>query len=553
MRAFSIRRTCALCASLLSLLAFPAFAGATASQSEIDAATDRAVAYLLARQDAATGGIIDFGGDWTASALAAAGVHAADVRVGSGDPSLQDYLQGEYASEFWGAEDPPLSAATDYERAIVVAQSAGLDSARLAADANLPAQLAGRWNQAAGSFGEASVNSTVFGILALRATPLPRWALAPAVAFLRANQHDDGGWVWPASPTPAQRAEPSEEDISGAALAALCEYGLPAYDATVASGLAFLRDRLIEASGGIEYKWGFPDEAPNTDTNSWVVAALNACGVGAQSPVWTTGAGKTPVDFLLANQVAGGADDGGFAYEPPATSANVYTSQDALRAIAGGVFAADPPARQNPADPRVRPVPAVADGTLVPHLLVVELAPGNVRMCKVTAPAGAGLPVVLEAARTTGYPAGCIDSYAVEDGRLAAVNGAEPESEDEAWLLRLDRGVEVLAGQQPVGFGDLVALRLGAVPGSGGGGQGPAGPTGPVGSTGPSGSKGAPGAPGPAGAVGPQGKRGKPGPRGPRGRPGRNATLACKKHQRRAGKAKLRCQVKRAGKPVRGR
>lgn len=519
----------------MSLLVFPAFAGATASQSEIDAAADQAVAYLLAKQDAASGGIFDFGGDWTASALAAAAVNAADVRVGPGDPSLQDYLQAEYASEFWGAEDPPLAAATDYERVIVVAQSAGLDSARLAADANLPAQLAGRWNQAKGSFGEASTNATVFGILALRATPLPRWALAPAVEFLRANQHEDGGWTWPASPTPSDRAEQSEEDISGAALAALCEYGLPAYDPTVGAGLTFLRGRLIEASGGIEYKWGFPDENPNTDTNSWVVAGLNACGVGAQSAAWTTGAGKTPVDFLLSTQATSGEGAGGFSYEAVPSEPNTYTTQDALRAIAGGVFAVDPPARANPADPRIRPVPAVADGTPVPHLLAIELAPGNVRMCKAWAPSGAPLPELLEAARTGGHPAGCIGSFVLEGGEVTAIDGFEPEGADEAWLLRLDRMAEVAAGEQPIGFGDLVALRIGKSPAAG---QGPAGPT------------GAPGAAGPEGKPGPAGPEGKPGPRGkrgPKGRPGRNATLACKQRRARSGKAKLRCQVRRAG------
>lgn len=546
MRAFSIRRACALCASLLlSLLAFPAFAGATATQTEIDAAADKAVAYLLAKQDAATGGYFDFGGEWTATALAAAGINAADVSVGSGNPSLQDYLYAEYASEFWGGEDPPLGAAEDYERVILVAQSAGLDSARLAANANLPAQLAGRWNQAKGSFGGASTNSTVFGILALRATPLPRWALTPAVQFLRANQHDDGGWKWAAAPTPVDRAEASEEDISGAALAALCESGLPAYDPAVAAGLAFLRGRMVDASGGIEYHWGFPDEVPNADTNAWVVAALTACGVGAQSAGWTSAPPneKTPVDFMLSTQVASGAGAGGFAYEPGSTEASTYTTQDVLRAISGAVFAVDPPARENSGDPRIRPVPTVADGTPVPHLLAVELAPGNVRMCKVTAPAGAALPVVLEAAKTTGYPAGCIGSYAVEGGEVTAIDGVKPESEDEAWLLRLDRKAEVAAGEQPVGFGDLVALRLGAVPGSGGGGQGPAGPAGPKGGAGPKGDAGATGAPGP---------QGQTGPRGPRGKPGRNATLSCKKQQRR-GKAKVRCQVKRAGKAVRNR
>jgi hypothetical protein len=515
MRAVSAIRVAALCASVLSLAVLPASASATSGQSEIDAAIGAAIDYVRPQQEAATGAIPGFGGDWVATSLAAAGVNAADVHGGApGDPSLQDFLLGGYSTGL-GAEEPPESAATDYENAILISHAAGLDPARLAADANLPAQLAGRWNPAAGSFGEPSTYSTAFGILAMKTTPLPGWALGPAVAFLRRNQHDDGGWTYPASPTPANRAEPSEPDITGATIAALCEAGVPAYDPDVASALTYLRGLLIGGTGGIEYLYG----PPNSDTNAWVVSGLTACGIDPQSAAWTAG-GKTPLDFLLSLQVATGPEAGGFGYSDT-SEANLYSTQDALRAIAGGVFTAAPPARVDPSQPSVRPAPAVARGTTVPHVLAIELAPGNVRICKATAAAGAPLTEVLAAAEAGSSPAGCLTALSVVDGQVESIDGVVPEGEDEAWLARLDRGAQAAAGGQPVGFGDLIALRIGKAP------AGDQGPLGPTGGTGPAGSPGAPGKP------------------GPRGRPGRRAKRLCGARRSRAGKRRKRCAAKR--------
>jgi len=512
----------ALCASLLCLSALPAAAIATSTQAEIDTAIEKAASYVRAQQEPLSGELSGFGGDWATTALAAAGVHAADLHGPEpGDPSLQDFLLGEYTLPTWELE-PPTGTVADHSRSILVAHAAGLDPARLSATSNQPAQLAGRWNPVTGSFGENSTYNTAFSILALRATPLPGWALAPAVSFLRRNQHDDGGWTYSAALDGASQAEPSEEDITGAAIAALCEAGVPAYDPAVASALEYLRGRLISGTGGIEYLWG----PPNADTNGWVVSGLTACGIDPQSAAWTEG-GATPIDFLLSLQVQAGAGEGGFGYAD-SSAADLYATQDALRAIAAGVFAVAPPARQNPALPRVRPVPAVAAGTPVPHLLAVGRGADNVRICKVTAPANASLPTVLGAASAVSHPAGCVTSFEVEGGEVAAINGVSPESEDGAWLLRLDRGAEAVAGEQAVGFGQLIALRLGQDPGTREGAAGPAG------------------APGSAGVAG-RGLRGRPGKRGPKGKPGRNATFRCKKARKGRGEGKrVRCVVKRA-------
>jgi hypothetical protein len=503
-------------AAALALVALPATASATSSQAEIDTAVEKAVEYVRPLQQA-SGEIPGFGGEWMTVSLAAAGVNAADLRASSADPSLQDFLLGEYGSAAWG-DEPPQGTAYEYETATLVSYAAGLDPTRLSAVSNQPAQLAGVWNLPAGSFGDASTNTTIFGILAMRATPLPRWALAPAVTFLRRNQHDDGGWTFTASPTAEEKEDPSEEDMTGAAIAALCGAGVPAYDPAVADALTFLRSRMDSATGGIEWLFG----PPNADTQAWVLSGLTACGVDPQSAEWTTGSEKTMIDFLLSLQVPPGPGAGGFGYTD-SSAANFFASQDALRAVSGGGFTVAPPAREDPSLPNVRSAPTVAAGTPVPHVLAIELAPGNVRMCKVTAPAGASLAEVLAAAKAGAHPSGCVTSFATAGGTIASLDGVAPEGEDEAWLLRLDRHAEVVAGEQPVGFGETIALRVGKRPT---GGQGQA----------------VPGV-----QSGPAGKAGDPGPRGKqgaKGRPGRRGRSACRAHRRHSAKHRRRCAIK---------
>jgi hypothetical protein len=511
---FTTQSLFALCALLIALTVAPSSAAA-ASQSEIDAAADAAANWLRAQQGPSpfepeppyTGQIPGFGGDWSATALAAVGVDAADVRKPElGPASLQDHLLGDYSGGYWiepPSFDPVFGIpATEYERAILVAHAAGLDPARLSAQSNLPAQLAGLRNAGTGSFGNPSSNATAFAILALAKTPLPAWALEPSVSFLRRNQHDDGGWTYGTALTPADREDPGDPDMTGAAIAALCEGGVPAYDPDVVAGVEFLGERL-EESGAIEAPFG-----ANADTNAWAISGLNACGVDPQSAQWTSAGGNTPVDYLLSLQVtAPGPDAGGFGYSAPEFP-SVYSTQDALRAIAGAVFTAEPPSRRTPS--------SVAAGAPVPHALAIQFGPGNVRMCQVIAAAGAPLAAVLAAAKASSYPPGCVRSLGVAGGTVTAIDGVVPGGSDEAWLARLDRGAATVAAQQPVGFGDLISLRRGSLPTSA---QGIAGPGGPA---------------------GPEGKRGK------RGKPGRNATLVCKKRRSRAGKAKVRCQVKRA-------
>jgi hypothetical protein len=502
------RRLAVLAVTVLSLVWVSAASAAT--PAEVDAAAARAATYLRGKLTA-TGeptdpeGFIEFdhsqfSSDWAAPGLAAAGVNAADAAAGG--PSLQDFLAAEYGGNTgWWTSPPPFLLANEWARVALVAHAAGLDTSRVSAELNLPARIAGTWNGATGSFGDfegaSSPRNTAFGILALLASPTPRWALAPALAHLRAQQEGDGGW----SEEIMTRAE-----MTGTALATLCEAGVPTYDPAVADAIAYLHGKEDPATGAIE------EVGPESTAEA--VMGLNACGIDSGSAAWTTTAGKTPIDFLLSTQVTAGAGEGGFSFETGEAS-NVYSTSLVLPAILGDGFVVEPPAREDAALPSVRPAPVVAPRTPVAHLLAIEGAPGNVRLCSVEAPAGASLREVLadaEAEAFPSYPAACVRSFAYEGGALVSLNGAGPENADQAWLLRLDRDAESVASEQPVPVGDVVALRVGSTPASGsGGGEAVVGPQGPAGSVGPAGATGAAGAAGvtgPAGPVGPRGRRG---------------------------------------------
>jgi hypothetical protein len=498
-----------LCALLVTLAVLPAVAAA-ATQAEIDAAIAKALAYAPTQQDPTTGEppaydrTSFYSGEWLATGYATAGLNAADVRTAA-DPSLQDFLFDEVGG-FWDA--PSLLAPEYTGRLILTAHAAGIDTARISSSQNLPAELVGTWTPLAGGFGEPNTFSTAWGVLALRTTPLPAWALQPALFYLRADQHADGGWSF----YPVGTSEESNPDITAAAIGAFCTAGTPAYDPVVRGGLAYLHGLQVKETGAI-YN---PEFGENIDTSSWTVNALNACGIDPQSSEWTTGAGKTPIDHILSMQL----EDGGFAWAtgepwfPPSTG-------HALRALGGDGFTADPPARANPALPSVRPPPTVAADTPTPHVLAIELAPGNVRLCDVTAPVGAPLSEVLAAAQTNAQPAGCVTSISFSGGVLSEINGLAPEGGDQSWLVRLDRGAATAAARQPVGLGDIVSLWRGPTP--------PA--------------SNPPSAPATM-AAGPVEETGKQGERGRRGKPGSNARRACKVRHRRSSKQKIRCAVK---------
>jgi hypothetical protein len=278
---------------------------------------------------------------------------------------------------------------------------------------------------------------------------------------------------------------------------------------------------------------------------------MNACGVDLEGIEWRL-TGATPLDYLISLQTPTGAGEGGFPSEVGETP-NLYASTFATLALAGDGFVVEPPPREDAALPSLRPAPIVADGTPVAHVLAVEGPAGGVQMCSVEGPSGASLRTLLTDAQATAfpsYPEGCVGSFTYEGSKLATLNGQGPENADQSWVLRLDRGNAVVAGEQPVPFGDVIGLRVSGTPVSTVvGPQGPEGGTGAAGPVGATGTAGATGATGPVGKAGPIGRVGKRGARGPAGKSARKKArkaqakarrLACAAPRKHAGR-KARC------------
>ncbi|MFJ3785127.1 hypothetical protein [Streptomyces sp. NPDC090093] len=463
-RRLALTTTAALGA--LVLTALPAFATSTPAQI----ATSRAngVAYLKSLQ-AADGSYAGSGlsNEWAFSAFAAAGTAVVDVAPG-GDTTknARTVYRTLLSTSGWPSASPVV---TDYERGVLNAYAAGIDPARVSASRNLIAHVYGYWQTAEpGYFGPSgNFNGTVFAALALGGAKtqaggarVPQALTDALVARVRANQHNDGGWTYQkveGDPTALNTA--SDIDMTGAAMAALCTSGVPNTDTDVVQAKNFLRGKLVSSSGAFNSLYGV-----NTSSNGWAVSGLNACGINPQSADFTTVPGKTPIDFLLANQYNPG---GGFKYKPADTTPSAYSSIDALRGVVGGGFTAAPPTPVTPGAPKWVAQSSFTAGTATKLALTVDDGAGNLKVCSVSfTPTGTTTTLgdVLGAATTGPTPAGCVKSVtpASGTGTITAVNG-KANSGSQTWKVSVDGSAFAGATRDKViNVGDTIALRWGA-------------------------------------------------------------------------------------------
>ncbi|MFE0425283.1 hypothetical protein, partial [Streptomyces sp. NPDC058953] len=338
-------------------------ASATSTPAQIAASKTNGVAYLKTLQ-AADGSYAGSGlsNEWAFSAFAAAGTAPADVAPG-GDTTknARTVYRNLLATPGWPSATPYV---TDYERGTLNAYAAGIDPARVSASRNLIADIHRYWQTAEpGYFGPSgNFNGTVFAGLALAgartqtgAQRVPQALLDTIVTRIRANQHNDGGWDYQkAEGDPTRLAAPGDIDMTGAAMAALCTAGVPASDPDVVQGRDFLAGKLT-STGAFTAMYGI-----NSSSNAWAVSGLNACGINPQTGPFLAPSGKTPIDFVIAQQFTPG---GGFRYKPGDTSPSAYSSTDAVRAVAGGGFTAAPPTPVTPGATRWVAQSAFTPGT----------------------------------------------------------------------------------------------------------------------------------------------------------------------------------------------
>ncbi|MFJ5819258.1 hypothetical protein ACIQGT_36010 [Streptomyces sp. NPDC093108] len=450
----------------LALTALPALA--TSSPAQIATSKANGVAYLKSLQ-AADGSYAGSGlsNEWAFSAFAAAGTAVVDVAPG-GDTTknARTVYRNLLSTSGWPSAAPVV---TDYERGTLNAYAAGIDPARVSASRNLVADIYSYWQTAEpGYFGpSANFNGTVFAALALGgartqagAVRIPQALTDAMVTRIRANQHVDGGWTYnKAEGDPTALNSAGDVDMTGAAMAALCVSGVPRTDADIVQAKNFLKDKLVATTGAFNSLYGV-----NTSSNGWGVAGLNACGINPQTGDFLTVNGKTPVDFLIANQYNPG---GGFKYQPSDTAPSAYSSIDALRGVVGGGFTAAPPVPVTPGAPRWVAQPAFTTGTAAKLALTVDDGTGTLKVCSVAVtPTGTTTTLgdVLAAATGAATPAGCVTGVTPSSGTgaVTALNG-KANSGSSTWKVSVDGSAFTGALREKViNVGDTVALRLGA-------------------------------------------------------------------------------------------
>ncbi len=449
---WSLRALAALGLALAALAAAAGNAPAYVTPAQAEHAADRGADWFQANQEA-SGSI---GSDWGMTALAAAGINAADVSTSLVDPSAQDFYLDEWQTM------GPGGAGTDAERGILSGVAGGIQPSRLSAStadtttSNLVARIAELFDGT--QIGEPGLlNDDIFGVLALHQAGAPQPILRRIVDYLRTQQHADGGWTWNASPS-----APADTDMTGSVVAAFCAAGVTPSDPDLSKALTLLHTLQDPATGGFIAPPESFGIGVNTDTTSWVTSGLIQCGINPQSTEWTTAQGKTPLDYLVSLQRPDGHFDWTDEY-----AGGAFETYDSVRPLGGIGFSTAPPARLDGASPAVRPVAPVAAGTDVPITLVIDHGPGSgdVRMCRVDSETGADLAQVLADAKAASAPADCVAGFDASTSsagvHVDSLDGVT-ETPDYGWRASLDGGSPQSEAAETVGLGDLVFLQFAA-------------------------------------------------------------------------------------------
>ena len=406
----------ALAAATVTALLVPAVAAASTP-------VELGVKYLekVQKSESATGAPL-FGGDWALTSLATGGKAAADVHRGSGTVYAREWYEGYISPSTWpGSVENP---ATEFEKAALVSYAAGIDPARVSVERNLLANLISEYQTAnPGYYGKpARLEGTIFAVLALADTKsttgverIPSALLKQSVEVIEKNQHTDGGWNYNKVEGEAKGLESAAEpDTTGAAMAALCTSGVKneAEEKAVLKGKEYLKS-ILEKSGAFKNLEGI-----NADSNAWAVSGLNMCGISASEFKKEEAGAESPVKFLESLQIKSGENEGGLLYKPNGTLNN-YSSQDAVRALAGAGFTAEPPTPKREGQVRWNFATKFSTEKSSPLALIINDG-SSLKVCSVPVKAATAveessislLKVLAAAKAGTGVkPSECVSSY----------------------------------------------------------------------------------------------------------------------------------------------
>ncbi len=300
---------------LAGLVALALLLGALAPSQSGAAGPESAVEWLRSAQNVDGGfgaGPDDDSGPemtaWAMLGLAAADVNPYDVARGGRTPV--SYLRGQVKE---------LKSPGDLARTILALLAAGADP-RAFGGRNLVADLH-VFRRDNGSY-LGWPNSTAFAVIALRAAGSPG-GTKNSLSWLRKVQNQDGGWG-------IEAGLRSDGESTGAVLQALS-----AGSKAAKRGLEYLREAQ-QSNGG--YRVGGYG-AINTQATAWAVQGMLAADAKPES--FRRG-GKTPLDYLAANQAA----DGHYRYSKSSDQTPVWVTAQVLVAVTRQSLPIATPARE---------------------------------------------------------------------------------------------------------------------------------------------------------------------------------------------------------------
>lgn len=153
----------------------------------------------------------------------------------------------------------------------------------------------GRFTTSVGGSGTyASVNTTAYAILALKAADRASSARAKAARWLREQAASNGGFSWNPGSTP-------DVDSTGAAVQALRAGGVSASSTVIKQALRFLRSKQ-QRDGGFAYATG----GSTVESSALAIQAVVAAGQNPSSTAWRKN-GRSPLVYIITRQAKNGS------------------------------------------------------------------------------------------------------------------------------------------------------------------------------------------------------------------------------------------------------
>jgi hypothetical protein len=195
---------------------------------------------------------------------------------------------------------------------------------------DLLADLDATYDATTGAFGDGGTYGQSLGIMTLVAAadaghPLP----AAAVTHLQAVQDTDGSWNYlGVKDSPAG----SDTNSTAIALQGLAAAGVPASDASITAGVAYLAAQQL-SDAGFPYSDAFGPPFSDPDSDATVIQALVAVGENPAGASWQKD-GVTPRQNMLSFR---NAATGGFMY-PGNPGPDAFTTSQVPAGLAGVPF-----------------------------------------------------------------------------------------------------------------------------------------------------------------------------------------------------------------------